>query len=447
MEDGGIQLNLRLSSLCSEPVEVLHMIVGSLIDGFAELESHKIYHRDIKPQNLLIDADNNIKIIDFNLYIKLSELERKESKSRYKVCGTKGYMSPELNFLSDQRRSEGNYNLALSEVYSLGIIIWIILSRCKDLKFERHNLCKTANSIQDSVYKDIILMMLDQNPYGRKSFTEIRLLTENRFLKLPLGIIDNGNWLSLNQKYDKLDEGVYKCETIWNFNDIIVFCYLHDKYEYALKLANILMRISRFLENCIRFFGAFDKNKLIYIAIEPFTMTLRDQIILFRNNDNFFEVNEILDLLRKILIDLQILFQNDIYHFDINSANLLIYPNNIYKLFGYNTQISHRIKKDPSLVNSLKSSYNLAPELLRYLEEGDPYPMGFEKSEVYSVGILIYEMCTLSEPQSIKLNQNPLMTNLILLQFEDRIHFYLNKMLDPNPDTRASISELLSNLT
>lgn len=447
MEDGGSALNLRLNDLSKEPVEVLHSIVGSLIEGFAVLESYKMYHRDIKPQNLLLDSNNRIKIIDFNLFIKLQNLEKKESKSRYRVCGTKGYMSPELNYLWEQGRKEGNYNLALSEVYSLGIIIWIILNRCTDLKFDKNNLAKMANCMQDSMYKDIVLIMLDKNPLNRKSFTEIRMLIENELFKLPLGIIDNGDWLSQTQQFNKIDEGIYICETTWNSNDIIIFCYLYHKYDFAFKLANILVKISRILGNCVRVLGAFEKNKIIYIAVDPFDMTLRDKIILLRNNECFFEINEILDMLRKVITDLQVLFMNDIYHFDINSNNLLIYPNNIYRLFGYNTQISQRIDKNQSLVDSLKSSPYLAPEILLCLDQDEPHQHSIEKSEVYSLGILIYETCTLSDPESIQINKNPLMTNLILSNFEDTMSFYLNKMLDPNPDTRASISELLSYLT
>ena len=38
-----------------------------LLQGIAFCHSHRVLHRDIKPQNLLIDVDGNIKLADFGL--------------------------------------------------------------------------------------------------------------------------------------------------------------------------------------------------------------------------------------------------------------------------------------------------------------------------------------------------------------------------------------------
>jgi len=40
-------------------------ILGDLFNGFKELMSLKIYHDDMKPEHLMIDKDNNYKLIDF----------------------------------------------------------------------------------------------------------------------------------------------------------------------------------------------------------------------------------------------------------------------------------------------------------------------------------------------------------------------------------------------
>lgn len=38
-----------------------------LVDGTMFLHMHRIFHRDLKPQNLLIDTKGNLKVADFGL--------------------------------------------------------------------------------------------------------------------------------------------------------------------------------------------------------------------------------------------------------------------------------------------------------------------------------------------------------------------------------------------
>ena len=53
--------NTLLKNLCFQSY------LYQLLQGIAFCHSHRVLHRDIKPQNLLIDVDGNIKLADFGL--------------------------------------------------------------------------------------------------------------------------------------------------------------------------------------------------------------------------------------------------------------------------------------------------------------------------------------------------------------------------------------------
>ena len=72
----------------SETVKYLKDILA----GLSYIHDHQIIHRDIKLENFLIDANDNVKIADFGLSAKLKYRDER----KHTVCGTPNYISPEL---------------------------------------------------------------------------------------------------------------------------------------------------------------------------------------------------------------------------------------------------------------------------------------------------------------------------------------------------------------
>src|SRR5918997_339382 len=94
--------------------------VAYAIDIGRALESahaHRLVHRDVKPQNVLIDPDGRAKVTDFGI---ARSLEAQGLTATGRVLGTTDYVSPE--------QALGHEVTGQSDVYSLGVVIYEMLT-------------------------------------------------------------------------------------------------------------------------------------------------------------------------------------------------------------------------------------------------------------------------------------------------------------------------------
>ena len=85
-----------------------------LLEILAYLHLRKISHRDIKLENIIIDKQGQIKLIDFGFSCNAE-------RPLNTFCGTISYMSPEIV-------SRKDYDGSLSDVWSAGVLLYILLS-------------------------------------------------------------------------------------------------------------------------------------------------------------------------------------------------------------------------------------------------------------------------------------------------------------------------------
>lgn len=113
----GISLGswVRSHSSGAVPEDEARPILRKILSALAYLHSKRICHRDIKLENVLLDADLNPKLIDFGF----SSFEN-EHASLTLFCGTPNYMSPEIV-------SKTPYSGAQSDSWAFGVLCYRVL--------------------------------------------------------------------------------------------------------------------------------------------------------------------------------------------------------------------------------------------------------------------------------------------------------------------------------
>ena len=133
VEGTDLKTLLRIESFSAERTVEL---VAELAETIAFAHQEGIYHRDLKPGNVMISTEGRARIVDFGLAIYDSE----RRQHRGEKCGTPAYMAPE------QVRGESHRLDGRCDIWSLGIILYQML------------VGKTpfSGDTQDEVYEEVL---------------------------------------------------------------------------------------------------------------------------------------------------------------------------------------------------------------------------------------------------------------------------------------------------
>ena len=225
----------------SEACRFLHQIVS----GLSFIHSLNIAHRDVKPENLLLDDCKNIKIADFGLSNSFEP-----GKLLRTACGSPCYAAPEMV------RGDPYFGPQI-DVWSTGVVLYAML--CGVLPFEDANTAKLYKKITTCAIRfplhvspcaqELILAMLATDPVTRVRLGE---LAQYQWFSNSISQLQTRNacgqvaCLPCEAHSDRCDEKVLD-EMSANFPNIsvdyVVKCLKHNKHNNATATYYLLLAI------------------------------------------------------------------------------------------------------------------------------------------------------------------------------------------------------------
>src|SRR5690625_3072966 len=143
-------------------------IMKQLTDAISHAHANGLIHRDIKPQNILIDHYGTVKVTDFGIAMALSATSLTQTNS---IVGSVHYLSPE--------QARGGVATKKSDIYALGIVLFELVTgqlpfsgqspvsiALKHLQDETPSVRNINPAIPQSV-ENIVLQATTKNPLHR----------------------------------------------------------------------------------------------------------------------------------------------------------------------------------------------------------------------------------------------------------------------------------------
>jgi len=143
-------------------------IMKQITSAISHAHENEIVHRDIKPQNILIDTYGTVKVTDFGIAVALSATSLTQTNA---ILGSVHYLSPE--------QARGGSATKKSDIYSIGIVLFELLTgrlpfsgqspvsiALKHLQSDTPSIKRFNQDVPQSV-ENIVLKSTSKDPFHR----------------------------------------------------------------------------------------------------------------------------------------------------------------------------------------------------------------------------------------------------------------------------------------
>ena len=217
-----------------------------------------------------------------------------------------------------------------------------------------------------------------------------------------------------------------------------------EKKKKKYEEVKILKKLNH--PNIIKFHEGFivpNPSPALNIIVEyadggDLSMKIKNQ----KKKNRYFEESQILDWFIQICLALHHMHKKHILHRDIKAQNIFLTINNIIKIgdFGISKSLDNTLEKARTVIGT---PYYISPEIIQNI----PYSY---KSDIWSLGVLLYEMVSLKVPfdgpnlpiliLKIQKGEYEQLKNI----WSEDLRNLIYSMLQTNPNNRPNLEDILS---
>ncbi|KAM0061336.1 putative protein kinase CAMK-CAMKL-CHK1 family [Helianthus debilis subsp. tardiflorus] len=196
-----------------------------LISAIGYCHSRGVYHRDLNPENLLLDENWNLKVTDFGLSACDDQVQ--SDGLLHTMCGTPAYVAPEI-------LAKKGYDGAKVDIWSCGIILYVL--NAGFLPFNDPNLMVMYRKI----FKGDFRVPKWTSPELKRFLS--RLLDTNPNTRITVDEILNDPWFKIGYKGDEFSSHHFEIKDGDGGGNLNAFDIISFSSGYNYRLCSVMKK-------------------------------------------------------------------------------------------------------------------------------------------------------------------------------------------------------------